>query len=389
MKSFEPKIAIVIVLIIGLLQFSACSSSEVNESQSSSTKGPPVQSDETENLSIPEETPEVDIDILPELEPVLPVTLTDAVGNTVTITSVERIIPLDGSVAEVVFALNLGANVVATDRSATWPPEASELPQIGYQRSLLAEPIAGFTPTVLIGTEIAGPEKTLDDLRRLGYPVVIVPSEATMQGPAEKIRAVAEALGVPNRGEELATQMEKTIVSNTQVFEEDMRPVVAALYIRGTGTQLVLGRNSATHWLINAAGGKNVADILDIDQYKTITAESLLRAEPDILLVPSAGLDSVGGIDGLLQIGGISQTPAGINRAVLAYDDQLLLGNGPRTGNLLKQLVTDCRKLLLTLSSRVSNSLGELICVAGFRWISPPVDIRGSQYRVFVSIIHS
>ena len=346
MKSFKPKIAIVIVLIIGLLQFSACSSSEVNESQSSSSKGPPVQSDESENSSIPEETPEVDTDILPELEPVLPVTLTDAVGNTVTITSVERIIPLDGSVAEVVFALNLGANVVATDRSATWPPEASELPQIGYQRSLLAEPIAGFTPTVLIGTEIAGPEKTLDDLRRLGYPVVIVPSEATMQGPAEKIRAVAEALGVPNRGEELATQMEKTIVSNTQVFEEDMRPVVAALYIRGTGTQLVLGRNSATHWLINAAGGKNVADILDIDQYKTITAESLLRAEPDILLVPSAGLESVGGVDGLLEVGGISQTPAGINRAVLAYDDQLLLGNGPRTGDLLKQLAADFRNLM-------------------------------------------
>ena len=346
MKSSESKIATVIVLIIGLLQFSACSSSEVNESQSSSTKGPPVQSDESENLSIPEETPEVDIDLVPELEPVLPVTLTDAVGNTITITSVERIIPLDGSVAEVVFALNLGANVVATDRSATWPPEASELPQIGYQRSLLAEPIAGFTPTVLIGTEIAGPEKTLDDLRRLGYPVVIVPSEANMQGPAEKIRAVAEALGVPNRGEELASQMEKTIVANTQVFDEDKAPIVAALYIRGTGTQLVLGRNSATHWLINAAGGKNVADILDIDQYKTITAESLLRAEPDILLVPSAGLDSVGGIDGLLEVGGISQTPAGINRAVLAYDDQLLLGNGPRTGDLLKQLATDFRNIV-------------------------------------------
>ena len=346
MRSIQSKITIVIVLIIGLLQFPSCSSSEVTETQSSSTKGSASQVAESENPSIPEATPEVEKDITPELEPVLPVTITDAVGNTITITSVERIIPLDGSVAEVVFALDLGANVVATDRSATWPPEASELPQIGYQRSLLAEPIAGFTPTVLIGTEIAGPEKTLDDLRRLGYPVVIVPSKATMQGPAQKIRAVAEALGVPNRGEELATQMEKTIVSNTQVFEEDIRPVVAALYIRGTGTQLVLGRNSATHWLINAAGGKNVADILDIDQYKTITAESLLRAEPDILLVPSAGLESVGGVDGLLEVGGISQTPAGINRAVLAYDDQLLLGNGPRTGDLLKQLAADFRNLV-------------------------------------------
>ena len=63
MKSFESKIAIVIVLIIGLLQFSACSSSEVNESQGSFTKVPPVQSDESENSPISEETPEVDNDI--------------------------------------------------------------------------------------------------------------------------------------------------------------------------------------------------------------------------------------------------------------------------------------------------------------------------------------
>ena len=71
-----------------------------------------------------------------------------------------------------------------------------------------------------------------------------------------------------------------------------------------------------------------------------------MRAAPEILLVPSAGLESVGGIDGLLEVGGISQTPAGINRAVLAYDDQLLLGNGPRTGELLEQLVEDFRSII-------------------------------------------
>ncbi len=286
-----------------------------------------------------------------EIEPVLPVTLTDSIGNTVTVESIERIIPLDGSVAEVVFALGLGPYVVATDLSATWPPEADALPQIGYQRALSAEPIAGFSPTVLIGTDIAGPEKTLDDLRRLGYPVVIVPSEATMQGPAEKVRSVAKALGVPNRGEELASQIENAIATNTQERNEEKRPVVAALYIRGQGTQLVLGRSSATHWLINAAGGENVADILDLETYTPITAEALLLAAPDILLVPTAGLESVGGIDGLLEVGGISQTPAGINRAILDYDDQLLLGNGPRTGDLLKQLVKDFRSVTTGLGN--------------------------------------
>ena len=164
MRSIQSKITIVIVLIIGLLQFSSCSSSEVTKLKFINKKF--SLSSSRIRPSIPEATPEVEKTLFPNWNQYFS-NYTDAVGNTITITSVERIIPLDGSVAEVVFALDLGANVVATDRSATWPPEASELPQIGYQRSLLAEPIAGFTPTVLIGTEIAGRRRHLmiyDDL---------------------------------------------------------------------------------------------------------------------------------------------------------------------------------------------------------------------------------
>ena len=62
--------------------------------------------------------------------PDLPVTVVDETGAEMTIESIERIIPLDGDVAEVVFALGLGDNVVATDLSATYPPEADALPEI-------------------------------------------------------------------------------------------------------------------------------------------------------------------------------------------------------------------------------------------------------------------
>ena len=88
MRSIQSKITIAIVLIFGLLQFSSCSSSEVTETKSSSIKGSASQVVESENPSIPEATPEVEKDIVPELEPVLPVTITDAVGNIITITSV-------------------------------------------------------------------------------------------------------------------------------------------------------------------------------------------------------------------------------------------------------------------------------------------------------------
>lgn len=271
-----------------------------------------------------------------------PITVIDETGSEVTIESIERIIPLDGDVAEVVFALGLGDNVVATDLSATYPPEADALPEIGYQRAISAETVASYEPTVLLATDIAGPPEALDDLRRLGYPLVIVPNESTPTGAGRKIRAVAAALGVGPLGEEIAGSLDAAIAeasgppaSGTDQFK---RPRVMALYVRGTVAQLVLGESANTHWLIGAAGGVDVSSEMGVLDNAPISAEAILAAAPDVLVVPEAGLESVGGIDGLLEIGGLGQTPAGLHRQVLAYDDQLLLGNGPRTAQMLARL---------------------------------------------------
>ena len=98
--------------------------------------------------------------------------------------------------------------------------------------------------------------------------------------------------------------------------------------------------------LIAQAGlqpGQTVA-IIDVGAQKfkqpfsPITSEALIATNPEIILVMSKGLESVGGIDGLISLPGISQTPAGKNRAVIAVDDSLLLSFGPRTPDLLRQL---------------------------------------------------
>jgi iron complex transport system substrate-binding protein len=64
-------------------------------------------------------------------EPSLPVTFADARGDVVTVESIERINPRHGDFAEVVFARRVGERVVATDLSATFPPEADALTAIG------------------------------------------------------------------------------------------------------------------------------------------------------------------------------------------------------------------------------------------------------------------
>ncbi len=277
-------------------------------------------------------------------QPHLPVPVVDETGASITVESVERIIPLDGDIAEVVFALGLGDRVVATDLSATYPPEADDLPQIGYQRALSTEPIAAFEPTVLLATALAGPPETLDELRRLGFPLIIVPSEPTSQGPGMKIRAVASALGVPGRGEALAAEVENAIAETAAQTECGTDcPRVLMVYVRGTSAQLVFGESSPTRWLIEAAGGVDVSGELGVVDPTPISAEAIVSAAPDVLITTEAGLESVGGLDGLLEIPGLAGTPAGREGRVLAYDAQLLLENGPRVADLLSQLTSDLK----------------------------------------------
>jgi iron complex transport system substrate-binding protein len=245
-----------------------------------------------------------------------------------------------------VVILLLGDRVVATDISATYPVEADQTPKIGYQAALSAEPIVAFDPTVVLATDLAGPPETLEDLERLGVAVVVVPSPETRAGPGIKIRAVAGALGVPERGEALAAEVERAMDEAVDRVEAvagpvGSRPRIAALYLRGENVQLLLGDESPVDWIIEAAGAVNVADELGVDDADHINAEAMVAAAPDVLLVPSLGLESVGGLDGLLALPWVAETPAGEAGRVLAYEDQYLLGNGPRSGELLAELVAD------------------------------------------------
>ena len=174
----------------------------------------------------------------------------------------ERIVPVNGDLAEVVYALGLGDQVVATDISATYPPEAAATPKIGYQRTLVAETILSFEPTVVLADDNAGPPEVLDQLRAAGVRVVDVPKQTDLDAPAAKIRAVAGALGVPERGEELVAGLDADLAAAKDAAEAAVarsgRPKVLALYLRGDAVQLTFGEGSGVDAVIEAAGGTDV-----------------------------------------------------------------------------------------------------------------------------------
>lgn len=270
----------------------------------------------------------------------------EAPAPSATTAQAARIIPLNSDVAEIVFALGLADQVVGVDLSAMGLPEARGKKQIGYQRTLAAEGILSLKPTVLVGTEEAGPPAVIEQLKGAGVPLVLVPTgAASVDDVPGKIEQVAQALGVADQGKRLAAGTKTEIDAAKGRVDAAKKPRVAFLYLRGQSKTYQLGgAGTRADAMITAAGGVDAGTEAGVKGFKPITAEAMVEAAPDVILVMKMGLESVGGEQGLLKLPGVAQTPAGKNKRIVSVDDLELLGMGPRTGKALDQLVTAFQK---------------------------------------------
>ncbi|MFI6476736.1 hemin ABC transporter substrate-binding protein [Nonomuraea sp. NPDC050663] len=272
----------------------------------------------------------------------LPVTIKSADGTDVEVKDAGRIIPLNGEIAEIVFALGLKDKVVGVDLSAMGLPEAQGKPQVGYARTLAAEGVLALKPTVLVGTTDAGPPEVLEQIKNAGVPLVQVPTAAdSVDSVPAKIETVAAAVGEPAKGKELAAKVAAEIAAaKTKGAAVTTKPKVAFLYLRGQQkTYMIGGKGAKADAMITAAGGIDAGSEAGIQGYKPITAEAMVTGAPDIILVMEDGLESVGGIEGLLKLPGVAQTPAGKDKRIVSMDGLELLGMSLRTGPALDKLV--------------------------------------------------
>jgi iron complex transport system substrate-binding protein len=279
------------------------------------------------------------IDPLPAVPtPALPVTITGADGTRVLVRDARRIIPLTGGIAEIVFTLGLGKNVVARDVSTTFSA-AAKLPVVTRAHDVSAESVLSLHPSVVIADTDTGPKEAVTQIRAAGIPVVLLAPAVSVGEVVPRIHAVAAALGVPTAGDQLANRTQLQLTAAGAV-PADGRPLkVAFLYLRGTaGVYLIGGNGSGADSLIEAAGGTDAGTGLGLGPFTPITSESLIAAAPDVLLLMTDGLESVGGLRGLEKIPGIAQTPAGENRRVITIEDGVLLNFGPRTAQVISAL---------------------------------------------------
>ncbi|WP_342221901.1 heme/hemin ABC transporter substrate-binding protein [Candidatus Fukatsuia endosymbiont of Tuberolachnus salignus] len=245
----------------------------------------------------------------------------------------ERIVTIGGDVSEISYALGVGEKIVGRDSTSLQPSAIRALPDIGYMRQINAEGILAMKPTLVLSSALAEPSLVLQQIADSGVEVVSIPGDATLDTVPKKIAAIAAAIDQFDKGLQLTQTYRQKIAA---IDNHPLAVHVLCIMSHGGNSPLAAGQHTAADAMIRAAGAKNAMQ--GFNRYQPLSQEGAIASAPDLLLVTTDGVKSLGGVDKIWQLPGIALTPAGKHRRILVLDDMALLGFGLQTPDVLGQL---------------------------------------------------
>ncbi|HRF09252.1 MAG TPA: ABC transporter substrate-binding protein [Xanthobacteraceae bacterium] len=263
-------------------------------------------------------------------------TVKDAAGQTIEVSDASRIVTIGGAVTEIVFALGFGDKVIAIDITSTYPAEIKKLPTIGYMRALAPEGVISLGPSLVLAIEGSGPAEAIDVLSRATIPFVLIPEGTDEEAVLKKIRAVAQALGVPEKGEQLAKAVGEDMAAAKAMIAKAVTAERNAMFVlsTGNGTPTVAGKGTSVDGIFKLAKVANA--MAAVHGFKPATPEATLAAQPQnivMLLERTHALDE----NALFGMPAFAGTPAAKDKRLILIPSYFL-SFGPRTGHAMRDL---------------------------------------------------
>lgn len=245
----------------------------------------------------------------------------------------ERVVAIGGDVTEIAFALGSGDQLVARDSTSLHPEAAIKLPDVGYLRQLNAEGILAMRPTLVLASAQAKPSLALEQVASSNVKVVTIPASNSLDAIDEKIDAVAQSMGKTAEGDALRKQVHSKLAS---IPEKPLPVKVLFIMSHGGMTAMAAGQETAADAAIRAAGLQNAMQ--GFKRYQPMSQEGVIASQPQLVLVTTDGVKTLGGEDNVWKLPGLAQTPAGKTRQLLVVDDMALLGFGLQTPDAILAL---------------------------------------------------
>lgn len=234
----------------------------------------------------------------------------------------ERIVSIGPATTELILALGGEQSLVATDVSS---PDPRGVPKVGYHRALAAEGILSLAPTLVVGSDEMGPSSTLDQLRRAGVEVKVMATAPTLANLNERIDTLAGLLNDQAAGDKLKAEIATQSDTLAAQAKQNKPLRVAFLLLHKGQPTSIAGGNTTASALVTLAGGVN--PVAQLHDYKPVSTESLIKLQPDLVLVSGRDWQQYQDPETVLsQVPALSATPAGKNRAIHAIDGHALQG---------------------------------------------------------------
>ncbi|MFJ2322010.1 hemin ABC transporter substrate-binding protein [Pseudomonas sp. NPDC087817] len=253
----------------------------------------------------------------------------------------QRWVSAGGALSEWVSALGGESKLVGVDTTSQHPETLKSLPSIGYQRSLSAEGILSLRPDILIGTEEMGPPPVLSQVKAAKVQVELFSAQPDLPTLQKNVTHLGQLLGAESQAAQLLQRYQQQLDAQkarvAQAQAKQKAPGVLLLLGHAGGKPLIAGKDTAADWLLQQAGGHNLATHTG---YKPFSVESLASLDPEVLVFADRALTGDAAKAALFKENPIlNSSRAAKAGRVLELDPTLLVGGlGPRLPAALKSL---------------------------------------------------
>jgi iron complex transport system substrate-binding protein len=245
-----------------------------------------------------------------------------------------RIVCIAKQYTEIIFALGAQKDIVAVDVSSTFPPEAKELPTVGYHRALSAEAILANKPTLIIEDNNIGPEHVVAQLKKLKIPMKEFGEYSkSLVGVDSLIHEMGSYFHKEKQADSLCNNLTRDMdkaLAEAKKYKTKTK-VLVIHYGQANNVYLVMTNKSIGAKMVEWAGGQLSID--DEKGMRHLSPELVAASDPDVILLTDFGYDKLGGsLDKIKELPGVASTKAFKNKRIYRIEEHDLVYLGPRTG---------------------------------------------------------
>ncbi|EGT3627126.1 hemin ABC transporter substrate-binding protein [Morganella morganii] len=244
-----------------------------------------------------------------------------------------RLVSAGTGVTELVLALDAGNELVAIDSTSYVPEGLAHVAKLGYHRMLSAEGIIALSPTLVVGSDVMGPETTLNVLKQANIQVVQLPATNDEPQLMSNVDTLGQLLNRPDNAiklkQDLHQQLQSLADKKQQISDAGVQPKILFMLLQEGRGARVGGKGTAADTIIALSGAQNIAEF---DGYKSMSQEGILSLQPDIILLskrsdnPTEQTNAHIAQELMKEMPLLAHTPAGKNGHIQTLAPQALLG---------------------------------------------------------------